>query len=195
MSSSEDEVCRCRARSAVQAMSVRQPRMHFRGIKSREAFVKVCLILFPHLPGLNSRRKHELLTRSLRKMERTLDTVLRSIGNPGIASGMVSRSPSPSAQNATTQALLAASPSPPPASASSYQHPQPPGSPKLHSLPDNSLNPLGLLAEASLANRRAQAINPAGIVARNNESSKIGVASDNYFKPGRVSHHLIMILY
>jgi hypothetical protein len=133
-------------------------------------------------------RKHELLTRSLRKMERTLDTVLRSIGNPGIASGMVSRSPSPSAQTVTTQALIAASPSPPPAQpSSSYQHHQP-GSPKLHSLPDNSLNPLGLLAEASLANRRAQGTHASPMMARNSESGdhpKMGVASDNYFKPGK----------
>ncbi|PPQ99355.1 hypothetical protein CVT24_009220 [Panaeolus cyanescens] len=143
--------------------------------------------------GKRSSKKHEILTRSLRKMERTLDTVLRSIGNPSIASGMISRSPSPSAQTSGTQALLAASPSPPPTShapfaeQASMTRQRPPGSPKLHSLPDNSLNPLGLLAEASLANRRAQAINPTGIVARENTSTdqpKVGVASDNYFKPG-----------
>jgi hypothetical protein len=54
-------------------------------------------------------------------------------------------------------------------------------------LPDNSLNPLGLLAEASLANRRAQAVNQSGMVARMigpDENPKLGVASDNYFKPG-----------
>ncbi|KAF8635502.1 hypothetical protein AX17_003892 [Amanita inopinata Kibby_2008] len=128
-------------------------------------------------------RKHELLTRSLRKMEKTLDTVLRSIGNPGIASGMVSRTPSPSPQTAITQALLGSSPTPPPALAYPLQ-----GSPKLHSLPDNSLNPLGLLAEASLANRRAQAFHPSsGLVARSTDpadKTKIGVASANYFKPG-----------
>ena len=121
-------------------------------------------------------------------MERTLDTVLRSIGNPGIASGMVSRTPSPSPQTATTQALLADSPSPPASSTFRHQpnHPQSSGSPKLHSLPDNALNPLGLLAEASLANRRAQAINQSGMVARSTDPSenKLGVASDNYFKPG-----------
>lgn len=121
-------------------------------------------------------------------MERTLDTVLRSIGNPGIASGMVSRSPSPSPQTATTQALLDESPSPPlDSSTFRSNHHQPAGSPKLHSLPDNSLNPLGLLAEASLANRRAQATNQSGIIARStdpNEKPKLGVASDNYFKPG-----------
>lgn len=139
------------------------------------------------LTSLN--RKHELLTRSLRKMERTLDTVLRSIGNPGITSGMVSRSPSPSAQAALTSALIAASPSPPPSQSSSYhQQQQPPGSPKLHSLPDNALNPLGLLAEASLANRRAQGAYPSPMMARPTESGdnpKMGVASDNYFKPGQ----------
>ncbi|KAF9053126.1 fungal-specific transcription factor domain-containing protein [Panaeolus papilionaceus] len=143
--------------------------------------------------GKRSSKKHEILTRSLRKMERTLDTVLRSIGNPSIASGMISRSPSPSAQTSGTQALLAASPSPPPTShapfaeQASMGRQRPPGSPKLHSLPDNSLNPLGLLAEASLANRRAQAINPTGIVARDasqTDQPKVGVASDNYFKPG-----------
>lgn len=130
-------------------------------------------------------------------MERTLDTVLRSIGNPGITSGMVSRSPSPSAQHATTQALLAVSPSPPPSSVYRPTH-QPPGSPKLHSLPDNSLNPLGLLAEASLANRRAQGSHPSGMVARTAESEenrKMGVASDNYFKPGSLTISSLRVLF
>lgn len=124
-------------------------------------------------------------------MERTLDTVLRSIGNPSITSGMISRSPSPSAQTAGTHALLAESPTPPPPS-TTYTNAKPfhhgPGSPKLHSLPDNALNPLGLLAEASLANRRAQqSTNPTGLMARatNDENPKVGVASDNYFKPGK----------
>ncbi|KAJ7811377.1 hypothetical protein B0H14DRAFT_3090616 [Mycena olivaceomarginata] len=118
--------------------------------------------------GKRSSKKHELLTRSLRKMERTLDTVLRSIGNPSLASGMISRSPSPTMQSATTSALIAArSPSPPP-----------PSSPKLHSLPDNSLNPLGLLAEASLANRRAHGSHPTQIAVRPQPGdTKVGVAS------------------
>ncbi|KAJ7578465.1 fungal-specific transcription factor domain-containing protein [Mycena floridula] len=135
--------------------------------------------------GKRSSKKHELLTRSLRKMERTLDTVLRSIGNPTIASGMISRSPSPTTpQSSTTRALLAASPSPPQSSTLFPTHSI--GSPKLHSLPDNSLNPLGLLAEASLANRRAHAHYPSGMVARptHPEDMKLGVASDSYFKPG-----------
>ncbi|KAI0306674.1 fungal-specific transcription factor domain-containing protein [Multifurca ochricompacta] len=138
-------------------------------------------------------RKHELLTRSLRKMERTLDTVLKSIGNPSITSGMVSRSPSPSNANSATQALLSQVDQPPsPTTAatfsSSSSRPQaaaPPGSPKLHSLPDNSLNPLGLLAEASLANRRAHATSSGrktSGMAR--PPAPMGVASDAYFKPG-----------
>ncbi|KAJ6531569.1 fungal-specific transcription factor domain-containing protein [Mycena vulgaris] len=137
--------------------------------------------------GKRSSKKHELLTRSLRKMERTLDTVLRSIGNPSLASGMISRSPSPSPQATTTSALLANSPSPPPPIPHFIRNR--PGSPKLHSLPDNSLNPLGLLAEASLANRRAHASHPSGLVARSTQpgENKLGVASDNYFKPGPIS--------
>lgn len=120
-------------------------------------------------------------------MEKALDTVLRSVGNPGIASAMVSRSPSPSAQAAGTSALLASSPSPPPAASYHHSHSQP-GSPKLHSLPDNALNPLGLLAEASLANRRALNPNKCLLQARDDSESaekpQMGVASDNYFKPG-----------
>ncbi|KAJ7193876.1 fungal-specific transcription factor domain-containing protein [Mycena pura] len=136
--------------------------------------------------GKRSSKKHELLTRSLRKMERTLDTVLRSIGNPSLASGMLSRSPSPSPQGTMTSALLARSPSPRPSAPSHHIRPI---SPKLHSLPDNSLNPLGLLAEASLANRRAHASHPSGLIARSTVpgENKFGVASDNYFKPGPIS--------
>ncbi|KAG6888535.1 hypothetical protein C0992_008278 [Termitomyces sp. T32_za158] len=131
--------------------------------------------------GKRSTKRNELLTRSLRKMEKALDTVLRSVGNPGIASAMVSRSPSPSAQAAGTSALLASSPSPPPSQSQ-------PGSPKLHSLPDNALNPLGLLAEASLANRRALNPKKSPLHARDvpdpSDRPQMGVASDNYFKPG-----------
>ena len=67
-----------------------------------------------------------------------------------------------------------------------HLHQHAPGSPKLHSLPDNTLNPLGLLAEASLANRRAQA-SAAKIEANitdDTQRPKLGVASDVYFKPG-----------
>ncbi|KAJ6501982.1 fungal-specific transcription factor domain-containing protein [Mycena sanguinolenta] len=137
--------------------------------------------------GKRSSKKHELLTRSLRKMERTLDTVLRSIGNPSLASGMISRSPSPTPQSASTSALIAArSPSPPPSMPSFHRNR--PGSPKLHSLPDNSLNPLGLLAEASLANRRSHGMNATQIAVRPQPGdTKVGVASDNYFKPGPIS--------
>ena len=69
-----------------------------------------------------------------------------------------------------------------------HHHHQPPGSPKLHSLPDNTLNPLGLLAEASLANRRAQAASRAepstSTSGDGQHQPKLGVASDVYFKPG-----------
>ena len=55
----------------------------------------------------------------------------------------------------------------------------------MHSLPDNALNPLGLLAEASLANRRAQAGDKTSARAQSADGSgKVGVASDVYFKPG-----------
>jgi hypothetical protein len=64
----------------------------------------------------------------------------------------------------------------------------------LHSLPDNSLNPLGLLAEASLANRRAQSsgfyTNQSVDLPPADGEKKLGVASDLYFKPGS---HLILI--
>lgn len=132
-----------------------------------------------------SPRKHEILTRSLRKMERTLDTVLRSLGNPSIASGMLSRSPSPSLQTQNTQALIN-SPSPPPSPEQRSLHSHiPPTSPKMHSLPDNALNPLGLLAEASLANRRAQAAaKSTATTEQSSDNAKVGVASDVYFKPG-----------
>lgn len=120
-------------------------------------------------------------------MERTLDTVLRSLGNPSITSGMISRSPSPSLQNSTTQALLA-SPSPPQTPVNlNAPSANVTGSPKLHSLPDNTLNPLGLLAEASLANRRQQANGTAGstaLLANDDNERKVGVASALYFKPG-----------
>lgn len=57
----------------------------------------------------------------------------------------------------------------------------------MHSLPDNALNPLGLLAEASLANRRAQAGAKSSANAEGSEGSMVGVASDVYFKPGECS--------
>ncbi|EIW60220.1 uncharacterized protein TRAVEDRAFT_145442 [Trametes versicolor FP-101664 SS1] len=136
--------------------------------------------------GKRSTKKHEILTRSLRKMERTLDTVLRSLGNPSIASGMLSRSPSPTLQTQNTQALIN-SPSPPPSPDRMHHssHHIIPTSPKMHSLPDNTLNPLGLLAEASLANRRAQAAAKSSSTAEGStEKANFGVASDVYFKPG-----------
>lgn len=89
-------------------------------------------------------------------------------------------------------------------------------SPKLHSLPDDTLNPLGLLAEASLNNRRYSARNSqrpdlqtilnieenggssptvnekekneqVEAMIRDQKSEGIGVASDEYYKPGALS--------
>jgi hypothetical protein len=64
---------------------------------------------------------------------------------------------------------------------------QSPSSPKLHSLPDSNLNPLGLLAEASLANSRQVAQSPQasrpGVTPMSSQQN-VGVASDLYFKPG-----------
>lgn len=133
----------------------------------------------------------------MKKIEKTLDTVLRSLGNPSTASGMISRSPSPSGtadlevqlppQAFGTQQLLA-SPTDSPQSPYANQQSLPSsGSPKLHSLPDDSLNPLGLLAEASLANRRTLSTSH-GLVPRPFDAppgGQIGVASDVYFKPGQ----------
>lgn len=159
-------------------------------------------------------------------MEHTLNTVLRAIGNPALAedlaaqvraAGVPSRSPSPASyaniknSESVTPMLphltgSTGAPSRTPSSAQS-QHPHagqrlptpPPASPKLHSLPDNTLNPLGLLAEASLANRRAQAtgspieaVLPASVGGDPNQ--KVGVASDMYFKPGKCYIDRLLVL-
>lgn len=135
-----------------------------------------------------------MLTRSLRKMERTLDTIFRSLGAP--PSDGPSRSPSPAGQpppSGETHPLLASPPRlPAPLHRRHSEHP--PASPKLPSLPDDNLNPLGLLAEASLANRRAQAgsksdLASTAMLTRTSEPSRMGVASDLYFKPGENLTH------
>lgn len=125
-----------------------------------------------------------MLSQSVRKMERTLDTVLRTLNNPDITSGMVSRTPTPPPTIIDSPLLQLPN----------QQHPaqlltRTPGSPKLHSLPDNSLNPLGLLAEASLANRRVQAASAHRSSTKPEEEleeRKLGVASGTYFKPGKL---------
>lgn len=73
----------------------------------------------------------------------------------------------------------------------------------MHSLPDNTLNPLGLLAEASLANRRAQQMaasstDPPLVAASGTDQQgklQLGVASATYFKPGAFfrSFHFISV--
>lgn len=134
-------------------------------------------------------------------MEKTLDTVLRSIGNPNItsmASDMLSRSPSPDTGDKTQATLITPSP-PPTLKSASIASLQQPGSPRLHSLPDNELNPLGMLAEASLANRRLQSQNHSSLSTDSPSDStevtrKVGVASDLYFKPGKSSAPVIRVL-
>lgn len=96
--------------------------------------------------AINS-RKHDLLSRSIKNLEHTLDNVIRSINNPSIPIPQID-----------------------------HQSPTSTSSPKLHSLPDNSLNPLGLLAEASLANINS--------LPSSNLNPSVGVAGRNYFKPG-----------
>ena len=133
----------------------------------------------------------------MRKIERTLDTVLRSLGNPNTGSGMLSRSPSPvglsardaamnSQQIVATRELMDSDDGSPP------QSPQEPaahgGSPKLHSLPNDTLNPLGLLAETSLATRKTNAEHHSTLYPRpfdDTGAPKVGVASEVYFKPGQ----------
>jgi hypothetical protein len=156
-------------------------------------------------------RKHEQLTKSLRKMERTLDTVLRSISNPALTSlagGMVSQSPSPPPdgessaqepagtpdrpdfQNAITETMI---PHIPKTATYGAAVAPVPGSPRLHSLPDNVLNPLGLLAEASSSLRRGKQFsgkspdgtNLNGQQGGSQDNPKVGVANLGvYFKPG-----------
>lgn len=147
-------------------------------------------------------------------MERTLDTVLRSMSNPtltGLAVGMVSQSPSPAPDGESSIQDVGGSPEqteihatlsegliaqvPNTATYGAAVAPAP-GSPRLHSLPDNVLNPLGLLAEASSSIRRNKAAsgqspasatgsskNPMSLASLDNP--KVGVANIGvYFKPG-----------
>ena len=136
----------------------------------------------------------------MRKIERTLDTVLRSLGNPSTVSAMVSRSPSPTGRNdgrdaaitpqqivATRELMDSDSESP----AHTPQEPAAQNSPKLHSLPNDTLNPLGLLAETSLATRKATAEYRGHLYPRpfdDTGTAKVGVASEVYFKPGQSSN-------
>lgn len=69
----------------------------------------------------------------------------------------------------------------------SPQEPAAQGSPKLHSLPNDTLNPLGLLAETSLATRKTNADHHGTLYPRpfdETGAAKVGVASEVYFKPG-----------
>jgi hypothetical protein len=108
-------------------------------------------------------KKHDVLSRSIKKMEKTLDTVIRSMNNPTLAAELMDADASPSPDHDPPDPLLPL-------------HPPTPLSPKLPSLPDNTLNPLGLLAEASLANTNN--------LRTSLDNNSVGVASRNYFKPG-----------
>ena len=153
--------------------------------------------MYPIIDSYHSPRKHEVLARSMRKIERTLDTVLRSLGNPSTVSGMLSRSPSPTSLNdgrdaaITPQQIVATRELMDSDNESPAQTPQEPAaqsSPKLHSLPNDTLNPLGLLAETSLATRKATAEHSGHLYPRpfdDTGAAKVGVASEVYFKPGQ----------
>ena len=69
-----------------------------------------------------------------------------------------------------------------------------PADERLHSLPDNTLNPLGLLAEASLQNTRKRAVTVSEALesadgdvdeeGRDKKKSKLGLSNAGYFQPG-----------
>lgn len=69
-----------------------------------------------------------------------------------------------------------------------------PADERLHSLPDNTLNPLGLLAEASLQNTRKRAVTVSEALesadgdvdeeGREKKKSKLGLSNAGYFQPG-----------
>lgn len=136
----------------------------------------------------------------MRKIERTLDTVLRSLGNPNTVSAMLSRSPSPDGRDAaiTPQQIVATRELMDSDNESPAQTPQEPAaqnSPKLHSLPNDTLNPLGLLAETSLATRKATAEHRGHLYPRpfdDTGAAKVGVASEVYFKPGQFSNPVLV---
>ncbi|KAH8918123.1 hypothetical protein BT69DRAFT_1285999 [Atractiella rhizophila] len=121
--------------------------------------------------GKRSNKKHDAMASSLKKMEQTLDVVLKSISHPGVmasSAGMLTGTPpiAPITLSPTTRPLpVAIDPRLDDDSRRGRSSTQPsvrdasrekPPSPRLHSLPDNTLNPLGLLAEASLQNSRKQ---------------------------------------
>lgn len=205
--------------------------MHFRGEQPRQTVDQVRSVDFSGI-GLRAdsgtitlhSRKSEAMQRSLNKMEKTLDVVLRSLGNPALQNlaetlQRESRSPSPADSSPQlaqhTANLMSPSPStqqtpethahgPPRTDSSMSNHRAasriPPSSPKLDSLPDSTLNPLGLLADTSLAHRRERDANRTGddhirdlLPQGSNWSTeprtgeKVGLANDRYFKPGMLT--------
>ena len=136
----------------------------------------------------------------MRKIEKSLDIVLRSLGNPSTVSAMLLRSPSPvghddnrgamitSQQMITMRELMDSDDESPP---QSPQEPAAQCSPKLYSLPDDAFSPLGLLAETHLAMGKANAEHYGTLYPRpfdDTGTAKVGVASETYFKPGQSSN-------
>lgn len=132
----------------------------------------------------------------MKKIERTLDTGLRSLGNPSTVSGMLSRSPLPAGHNdnrdavTTPQQIVATREPMDPNNESSPHSPQGPAaqrSPK-HSLPSDTLNPLGLPAETNLATSKTGTEHYSTLYPRPSDETGIagvGVTSEVYFKPGQ----------
>ncbi|SDA01519.1 BZ3500_MvSof-1268-A1-R1_Chr10-1g02747 [Microbotryum saponariae] len=195
--------------------------------------------------GRRSNRKTDMMAKSLKKMEATLETVLKSISHPSMltSSGLMQMSTSDlsamnrgSGQGATpldpgSVGAAGASSGDIPTGASPHNFHNSSissgspnfgpggenkprttiewsgirgdrngqtrdGSPRLHSLPDNTLNPLGLLAEASLQNtRKRTAVSVADVLEPSygkEESAneppakreKLGMGNPQYFMPG-----------
>ncbi|SCV73842.1 BQ2448_6272 [Microbotryum intermedium] len=195
--------------------------------------------------GRRSNRKTDMMAKSLKKMEATLETVLKSISHPsmltssglmqmptsdlsvmnrgsgqgstplnpgsvgaaGTSSGDIPTGASP--HNFHNSSISSGSPNFGPGGESKPRttiewsgirgdrNGQPrDSSPRLHSLPDNTLNPLGLLAEASLQNtRKRTAVSVADVLepAYGKEESaneppakreKLGMGNPQYFMPG-----------
>ncbi|PWN36324.1 uncharacterized protein FA14DRAFT_114933, partial [Meira miltonrushii] len=118
-------------------------------------------------------QRTEAMAASLRKMEATMSSLIQSLKDPSKAfsasAGIMTRSPTPEGGVMAGGARFVEPELP--------QRKQRASSPRLHSLPDNTLNPLGLLAEATSSARSEAGREKV-------ETPKVGVASETYFKPG-----------
>ncbi|KAL8290408.1 hypothetical protein RQP46_002666 [Phenoliferia psychrophenolica] len=189
--------------------------------------------------GRRTNRKTDAMAKSLKKMEATLETVLKSISQPGLLSSAgglsnptLQQLTSPHDSNPRPRSESAGPVASPSGTAGHHlsmnAHGMPGGhqtegpradfggggadvrwrggvrtseeraqEPRLHSLPDNVLNPLGLLAEASLQNTRkrtSMTLNEVLDTSRgavddgdthpDRKRTKLGVANAGYFQPG-----------